>query len=258
MDYKGYVIGFGVFVVVLVLILSFTVIGVGEVGLKVQFGQVIGEPMTSGVHFKIPFIDSIKKFDIKVQKAEVQTNGASKDLQDVSMSVAVNYNINPQSVKELYSKVGTKYERIVLEPSINEVLKAVVSQYTAEELITKRQEVGIKMAESLSGKLSGYGIVVDNINILDLNFSEAFNQAIEAKQVAQQNALKAEQDLERIKVEAEQQIAQARAEAESYKLKNQEITDKTLQLKWIEKWDGKLPTVAGSEGMIIDLSNLTK
>ena len=174
------------------------------------------------------------------------------------MSVAVNYNINPQSVKELYSKVGTKYERIVLEPSINEVLKAVVSQYTAEELITKRQEVGIKMAESLSGKLSGYGIVVDNINILDLNFSEAFNQAIEAKQVAQQNALKAEQDLERIKVEAEQQIAQARAEAESYKLKNQEITDKTLQLKWIEKWDGKLPTVAGSEGMIIDLSNLTK
>ena len=251
-------IGVAVVILVVLVIFSTTVIGVGEVGLKVRFGQVVGQPLTSGVHMKFPVIDSVKKFDTKVQKIEVQTNGASKDLQDVSMSVAVNYGINPMEVQNLYSQVGTKYERIILEPSINEALKAVVSQYTAEELITKRQEVSINMAETLSNKLDSYGILVNNINILDLSFSKAFNDAIEAKQVAQQNALKAEQDLERIKIEAEQQIAQARAEAESYKLKNQEITDKTLQLKWIEKWDGKLPTVSSSEGNILDLSNLGK
>jgi regulator of protease activity HflC (stomatin/prohibitin superfamily) len=123
-------------------------------------------------------------------------------------------------------------------------------------LITKRQEVSVGMGEELTKKLREYGIIADNINILDLSFSEAFNQAIEAKQVAQQNALKAQQDLERVKVEAEQQIAQARAEAESYKLKNQEITDKTLKLKWIEKWNGQLPSVMSDGTNILDLSNL--
>lgn len=258
MDWQDKMIVCGVVAVILVvmLFLSFTVVGVGEVGLKVRFGQVVGEPMTSGIHGKIPFIDSIKKFDTKVQKIEVKTSGASKDLQDVSMQVAVNYSINPTAVQNLYSRVGTGYEKIVLQPSVNEVLKAVVSQYTAEELITKRQEVSVGMGEELTKKLTEYGIIADNINILDLSFSEAFNQAIEAKQVAQQNALKAQQDLERVKVEAEQQIAQARAEAESYKLKNQEITDKTLQLKWIEKWNGQLPSVMSDGTNILDLSNL--
>ena len=250
-----------VFVVVVgiaVVANSITVIETGEVGLKVRLGQVVGEPLQAGIHAKIPMIESIKIFNAKVQKEEVTTNSASKDLQDVSMSVAVNYSINSLSVKELYSNVGMNYKATVLQPSINEALKAVTSQYTAEELILKRPEVSIKMREAVSSKLEEYGIIVDNINILNLNFSAAFNAAIEAKQVAQQNALKAEQDLARVKVEAEQQIAKARAEAESYKLKNQEITDKTLQMTFLEKWDGKLPTITGGENMMFDVSSIVR
>ena len=125
-------------------------------------------------------------------------------------------------------------------------------------MILKRPEVSVKMKEAVASKLETYGIMVDNINILNLNFSEAFNAAIEAKQVAQQNALKAEQDLARVKVEAEQQIAKAQAEAESYKLKNQEITDKTLQMTFLEKWDGKLPTITGGENMMFDVSEIVR
>lgn len=235
-----------------------TVVETGEIGLKVRLGQVVGEPLQAGIHGKIPVVESVKIFDAKVQKEEVATNSASKDLQDVSMTVAVNYSINALNVKELYSNVGMNYKATILQPSINEALKAVTSQYTAEELILKRPEVSVKMKEAVASKLETYGIMVDNINILNLNFSEAFNAAIEAKQVAQQNALKAEQDLARVKVEAEQQIAKAQAEAESYKLKNQEITDKTLQMTFLEKWDGKLPTITGGENMMFDVSEIVR
>ena len=113
------------------------------------------------------------------------------------------------------------------------------------------------MKENLSEKISPYGITVELFNIISFDFSEEFNAAIEAKQTAQQNALKAEQDLRRVEIEAQQEIEKAKAEAESYRLKNQEITDNTLKMAWIEKWDGKLPAVSGGEGMMFDLSSLT-
>jgi len=243
---------------VLIIVLNcFTIVSVGEIGIKVRLGQVVGQNLTEGIHFKLPLIDSIVRFNTKVQKEEVVTSSASKDLQDINMTVAVNYSINPQKVKDIYTNVGVGYREIILIPSVNETLKAVTSQYTAEEVITKRQEVSMKMREALAEKLISYGINIDNINILNLTFSDAFNAAIEAKQVAQQNALKAAQDLERVKIEAEQQVAKAKAEAESYKLKNQEVTDKMIELKWIEKWNGQLPTVAG-EGYMLNLGNLGK
>lgn len=248
----------GIIILLFFLVNCIIVVETGEVGLKVRLGQVVGEPLQAGIHARIPIIESIKIFDIKVQKEEVATNGASKDLQDVSMAVAVNYSINPLAVKELYTDVGMNYRITILQPGINEALKAVTSQYTAEELILKRPEVSIKMKENVELKLKEYGVLVEDINIIDLSFSAAFNAAIEAKQVAQQTALKAEQDLARVKVEAEQQIAKAKAEAESYKLKNQEITDKTLQMTFLEKWDGKLPTITGGENMMLDVSSILK
>lgn len=134
------------------------------------------------------------------------------------------------------------------------IVKSVVSKYTAEELITNRQNVSNVMKEELINKVQNHGIEVSEINIINFNFSDEFNAAIEAKQTTQQNALKAEQDLERIKVESEQKII----EAEANELKNKEITDATLKIKWIEKWDGKLPAVSNGDDKIIDISSLVK
>ena len=124
-----------------------------------------------------------------------------------------------------------------------------------QNIQTARKAKGMSQ-EALAEKIGPYGFDIEVFNITSFEFSEEFNAAIEAKQTAQQNALKAEQDLARIKVEAQQQIEQARAEAESYRLKNQEITQETLAMEWIDKWDGKLPSVASDGSMMFDISDI--
>ena len=145
---------------------------------------------------------------------------------------------------------------MLVNPAIQECVKSVTAQFTAEELITERQKVGELMRAALAEKIGPYGFDIEVFNITSFEFSEEFNAAIEAKQTAQQNALKAEQDLARIKVEAQQQIEQARAEAESYRLKNLEITQETLAMEWINKWDGRLPSVSSDGSMLFDISDM--
>ena len=139
-------------------------------------------------------------------------------------------------------------------PAIQECVKAITAQYTAEELITKRQEVGDKIKALIDAKISPFGLRTEIFNIVNFDFSVEFNKAIEAKQVAQQAALKAEQDLARIRVEAEQKITEAQAEAEAYRLKSLEVTDSMIQLEAIKRWDGKLPVyIAGAGGNIFSI-----
>lgn len=233
-----------------------TVVSAGHTGVVVRLGAVSDEVLSEGLHVKVPFVTNVVQMDNRVQKAEVDSTSASKDLQNVSSTIAVNYRLNQASSASLYKNVGINYEDIIIKPAIQECVKAVTAQFTAEELITQRQSVGDQMRDLLAEKITPYGLTIEIFNIISFEFSEEFNAAIEAKQTAQQNALKAEQDLARIKVEAEQKIEQARAEAESYKLKNQEITQETLAMEWINKWDGKLPTVAGDSQMMLNISEL--
>lgn len=247
-------------IIILAIILffsSFRIIKSGEVGIKVRFGKVINTQMNEGVNFKIPFIEKIVKMNVRVQKTEIETESSSKDLQLVNMKLAVNYRVNGEKATSLYKNVGTKYEDIVLQPAIQESVKAVTSRYTAEELITKRNEVSNECVKELDNKVKKYGLSVDNFNITNFNFSSEFNKAIEEKQVAEQKVLTAKQELEKAKVDAEKKIVQAEAEKKSNELKQQTLTDNIIKEKFIEKWDGKLPTVSGG-GSIIDVSGLIK
>jgi len=204
----------------------------------------------------LPFITNVVKIDNRVLKTEVSSSSASKDLQTVNSTIALNYRIGRANSASIYQNIGTDFENVLINPAIQECVKSVTAQFTAEELITERQKVGDLMREALAEKIGPYGFDIEVFNITSFEFSEEFNAAIEAKQTAQQNALKAEQDLARIKVEAQQQIEQARAEAESYRLKNQEITQETLAMEWINKWDGKLPSVASDGSMMFDISDI--
>ena len=241
---------------------SYKIVKSGEVGLKVRFGEIQTTQIDEGFNFKIPYIEKIVKVNIKVQKSEVNTEGASKDLQDIKTKIAVNYRVEGTKASSLYKTVGNKYEETVLQPAIHESIKAVISKYTAEEVITKRNEVSNLCMEELQSKVKKYGIVIDNFNIVDLNFSEEYSKAIEAKQVAEQQVLKAKQDLEKTKIEAEQKVAEAKAEAEALKAQKQEITKDLLELrkieaelKAIEKWNGQLPTYnLGNSVPFIDLN----
>jgi regulator of protease activity HflC (stomatin/prohibitin superfamily) len=248
-------------ITVLLLIALFTifcirVVDIGEVGIKVRFGQIVSSNLQPGIQIKSP-LTSLKKFNVQIQREDIKANAASKDMQDIVAEIALNYSLLPENVPSLYRNVGNNYVTVIIRPICNETIKSVTSQYSADEIITQRAEIATKMKKEIQDRLSQYGIEVNEINIINLNFSEAFNNAIELKQIAQQEALKAQQDLERVKFEAEQRITQARADAESYKLKNQEITDKTLQMAFLEKWDGKLPTISGTNGMIFDISKFT-
>lgn len=244
-------------VAIITLFSSFTTIKSGEIGLKSRFGEIVSQTTQEGIQFKVPFIEKVSKVNMKVQKADINSSSATKDLQDVSISFAINYQLNPDKVMDLYKKIGANYVETILNPAVQEALKNATSQYTAEELITKRSEVSQKIIEGLTNKVDKYGIVINELNITDLNFSEAYNKAIEDKQVAEQEVKKAQQELEKTKIEAEKKVAEAKAEADALRLQKEEITDNLLelrkieaQIKAVEKWNGVLPnTITGGESI---------
>ena len=245
-------------IVIGVAVSCFTVVSAGHTGVVLTFGAVEDTVLGEGLHFKIPFIQSVVQMNNRTQKIETEGSSSSKDLQIISYVVAVNYHVNDDSSATLYQNVGTDYGSVVIIPAIQESIKAVTAQYTAEELITRRQTVGEQIKDALSEKINQYGITVEIFNIVDFDFSEEFNAAVEAKQTAQQNALKAEQDLARIEVEAQQKITQAEAEAESIKLIQDalaESPDYVDYIKW-SKWDGKLPTVMGDSDILLSMDAL--
>ena len=251
---KSYFICLIVFIICL-FSLSLTTINTGFVGIRIRFGKVVDSSTSEGINFKIPFIERIEKLNVKVQKIELNAQSASRDLQDVNMSLAVNYRVDGDFARELYKTVGSNYKDTVLEPAIKESIKAVISSYTAEELITKRTEVSSKCLETLQSKVQKYGLVIEDFNITNFNFSEEFNKAIEEKQVAEQKVLTAKQELEKEKIEAEKKIVSARAEKEANELKEKSLTDNIIREKFIEKWDGQLPKVSGSDS-ILDVSEI--
>lgn len=242
---------FIILIIGIIIVLCNTIITIptGSVGILTQFGAVKGNAIEAGMNVKIPFIQKVSLMNCQIQKLEVDASSASKDLQTVNLKVAINYSIDKTIATNLFKDIGINYQVVLINPAIQESIKAVSAQYTAEELIVKRAEVSSKMLENIKTKLSNKGINVTELNIINFDFSAEFNKAIEAKQVAQQNTLKSQQDLERIKVEAEQTIIKARAEAESMRLQRQELTNEYISLKQLEvqsqgiaKWNGVLST----------------
>ena len=243
------IIGTIVCLVIILVSSSITTVPTGYVGVKTRFGKVQADVIQEGLNTKAPFIEKIVKIDCRTQKIELESATATKDLQEVTFKIAVNFNINKETANELYRTTGINYQDIVVSPSILESIKSVTAQYTAEELITKRSEVSNKMQETLKEKIESKGFNVVDFNIIDLDFSAEYNQAIEKKQVAEQQAKQAQYELEKAKVENEKKIENAKADAEVMRQQNAQITPETLRLKelenqqkLIEKWNGALPT----------------
>jgi len=256
---KGSVISpaFGVFAVI-VIILFFTsvyTIQAGERGVLLTFGKPSMDAVDEGLHFKIPFAQRVKKMEVRTQKIEVSADAASKDLQDVQTIIALNFHLNAEQVPSLYQEVGKGYVDRIINPAIQESVKAVQAKFTAEELVSRRTEVRQGIQEVLTVRLAKYYITVDDFNIVDFQFSEEFDRAIEAKVTAEQQMLKAEMDLKRIEVEKRQKITQAEAEAESIRIQSIALSQNKdiLELRAIEKWDGVMPKVTGGATPFVSL-----
>jgi regulator of protease activity HflC (stomatin/prohibitin superfamily) len=244
-------------VIVLMLLLgSFYTVTSGERAIVFRFGQVKSVE-SDGLHFKLPIIEDYKIVDVRTQKAHSPANAGTKDLQTVTTEVALNYHLTGDALADTYTRIGLEVENKVIDPRIQEIVKAVIAKFSAEELLTKREEVKSEIAAGLRASLVVYNINVEDIQITNFSFSKSFDHAIEAKQTAEQNALKAKNDLERIKVEAQQKIAMAEAEAKTIQIQAQAIKEQGgaeyVQLKAIEKWNGQLPQVAGGAVPFINM-----
>lgn len=232
----------GLFLVI-TMFASFQTIRSGEVGLRVRFGKIIDSNLSEGFNLKIPYVEKIVKVNIKVQKVELETMAASKDLQDIDIVIAVNYRVLGDSASSLYRTVGNNYEDVVLQPAIQESVKSVISKYTAEEVVTSRTEVSENSLKELQAKVLKYGITIESFNIINLTFSEEYSNAIEEKQVA-------EQKLSTAKLEAEAKIVSAEATKKANDLMKQSLTDELIAKQFIEKWDGKLPSTYAGEDIL--------
>ncbi len=255
LDKKRIGLVIGIILLIIVITSSFCIVESGEVGIRIRLGKVAKQTTQEGINMKVPVIEKVEKMNIRVQKIEVNTDSSSKDLQDVNMSLVVNYHIDKKEAVELYRTVGKDYEQIILRPAIEEEIKAVTSQYTAEDLIIKRSEVSEKCRSELEKKVSKYGLVINDFNITNFKFSDEFSKAIEEKQVAEQKVLTAKQELEKERIEAEKKIVKAEAEKQANELKERSLTENIIKEKFIEKWNGELPKVTSSEH-IMDISSI--
>ena len=242
----------GAILVFFVFLNPWVQIGAGERGIVLNFGAVQENVLGEGLHFRIPIVQKVVPMDVKVQKATTDAAAASSDLQDVSSTVAINYHIVPDKAHIVYQSIGIHFKERIIDPAVQEVVKAVTAKYTAEELITKRPAVSDAMKVTLTERLMLHNISVDAFSIVGFSFSKIFMEAIESKQTAEQLALKAKRDLDRIKIEAEQKVTAAKAEAESLRLQRANISSELIELrkveanlKAIDKWNGILPQVTG-------------
>ena len=281
------------FVVLLLafLLSSITVVPTGYTGILTTFGRVENRTINAGAHFILPW-QNVVKMDNRTQKVQITTEAFSSDIQQVNLQLSVNYCIDQETAQELYRTVGINYYDNVMFPRILENTKAVFSRYTAENLIAQRNALSDMIAESTSADMKRYGITIISIAIEDIDFTDAFTTAVEAKQVAAQNKLTAETEqaqkimeeeaiakraviaanaeaekaviaanaeLEVTKIQAEAALYAGEKEAEMNKRISESLSDKLISYYWIKQWDGVLPsTVLGSDASyMIDLTEQT-
>lgn len=234
--------------IAVVLLTQFPIITVqaGHVGVITRFGAV-NRVVSPGISFRIPFVEGVVDMETRTQKDQVEAQAASKDLQEVKSTIALNYHLDSLKAVDVYQNLGADYNVRVIAPAIQEAFKATTAQFTAEELIVKRAEVKQVALDELKKRLAHLSILVDDFNIVNFDFSPEFNAAIEQKQVAQQNVETEKRKLESIQVQAQQAKAQAQGQADAQKALRETgaLSPEYLQYLALTKWNGILPTVTG-------------
>jgi prohibitin 2 len=263
----------GIIIVSIIAVSSVRMVDAGHRGVLVQFGDVSTDSsLDEGIHFVVPFRDSVVQLEVRTQKIVESANSASKDLQDVSTQVALNFHVDPDRAQILYQQLGPDYSNRVIVPAIQESVKQVTARFNAEELITNRETVKNQIEEQIKARLASYNVVVDALSITEFAFSPQFTRAVEAKVEAQQRALQAQNELRRIQIEAQQNeaqaigeqkaniaraegikqsnVLQAEGEAQAITLIDQQLRNNPTYLEWLKatKWDGVLPLVTGGGG----------
>jgi regulator of protease activity HflC (stomatin/prohibitin superfamily) len=254
----GKLIGYGIaFVVLLILFFStIYIIDAGYSGVLTTFGKVEQNAIQPGLHFKIPIIQGIVAIEVRTQKYEAEASASSSDLQVVTAKIATNYHLIAQETPQLYNDIGLSYSDRVIQPMEQEVVKSVTAKYSAEQLITERELVRQEIKTLMTERLQPRGIIVEEVSIVNFDFSPSFNEAIEAKVTQEQNALAAKNKLDQVKYEAQQAVEKANGDAQAIQIEGNalRLNPAVLQLRAIEKWDGHMPQVTSGAMPFIDIT----
>ena len=277
---RNFLIVFAIIVVLGVAlgVTSTVTVPAGHTGVVTTLGKVEDYVLDEGLHFKLPW-QQVVKMDNRTQKQTITTATFSSDIQQVDVIVSLNFSVDRATSQSLYRNVGPNYYSTVIEPEFFGSVKDIFALYSAEDLIAARNELATKIIELLAPKMKVYGIQVSTIAVEDMDFTDDFTNAVEAKQVAEQNKLKAATEQEQANMEAEaaakRKVVAAEAEAEVKKIEAdakkyateqeaaandklaQSITQTLIDYFSIEKWDGKLPSIYSGEGEMLPILNIT-
>lgn len=243
---KKVVVGIISIIALLILISSFVIVQSGTRGVVLTWGAFHGTIFEPGFHFKFPLAQSVIKLNVQTNKIEVERSEAySHDLQVVDIHSVINYNLDPQAVGTVFAQYGLEFEGKVLTPNLEASVKQTIAKYTAEELLSKRSEVQDEIQNALKSSVPS-PFIITKYALVNEQFSKDFEAAIEAKQVAQQDAEKAKNELTKAQIDAESRIATAKGEAEAIKIQAEAIQQQGgaayVNLQAINKWNGTLPT----------------
>lgn len=251
----------GIVVAVVVLVFIFIAIGglpwytidQGERGVMTSFGKTSPDPLQPGLGFKWPIVQAVHIYPVRVQVHSAPASSASKDLQSVETTIAVNYHFEPADVVKIYSKLSRDYEAVIIDPNVQDAVKNATAQFTAPELIQQRPNVEAMISGRLKQELGNYYIVVDNVLIVNFAFSQQFKDSIEAANTAKQQLLQAQTQKEISQVQADMVVINATAKAQELELQGNALKQNpdVATIKFIEKWNGVLPLYsAGGSGLI--------
>jgi regulator of protease activity HflC (stomatin/prohibitin superfamily) len=240
---------------VVLIALSVYVVPAGSVGVVTRFGAIL-KVAQPGISLKIPLVDEVNLMSVRTQKDEVAASAMSENLQVVTSTVAINYHLDGQHAIDVYQNIGTNYADIIIAPALQNTFKSVTAKFTAEELITNREEVRLEAENELTALLAPYNIIVENFNIVNFDFSPEFQAAIEAKQVAQQAVETSKQKLAQAEIDAQTLVTQAQGQADAQKAVNDTgaLTKEYLQYLFLTKWNGELPRVMTGTTSVFDVS----
>ena len=271
---KGLIILIAAVVLALIVAVTCTAtVQTGYTGIVTTFGRVEDVTLEAGLHFKSPF-QRIISMDNREQKSTFTTEAFSSDIQQVDITGSINYAINKSTAMNLFKEVGTDYFNKLVYPRMLEITKGVFSKYSAENLVANREKLSQDIRDGLYEELKDYGINVISLSIENLDFTDAFTDAVEAKQVAAQRKLQAEieqaqmtmetqqqAERQRINAEAAANVAKINADAEAYATKvrseaeaeankkiAESLTENLIRFNEVKNWDGKLPTYMAGEG----------
>jgi prohibitin 1 len=248
----------------------FVEVPAGNVGVVTNFGQVQVVTLEPGLHVVVPIVQHVTNVDTRVQPHQFQEiDAASKELQTVRLTGTMNYHIDGQFASDLFQRVGTDFAGKIIDPAFNDFIKTVVPDYSVNDILAKRDEIRSFAKNQLAANLAQYHIIVDDIYIANIAFSDAFQKAIEDKQVAQQQVQTEQQVLAQRKIQADQAVAQAKGQAdaivtlaqgqaEANSLLSASLTDQILEYQYIQKLTDKISVMLlpSGNGAIFDLKSL--